>query len=55
MKTKISLSILGLYNTLMGLIMMFFASAIGNEIVLSENTDALKWANYSTMGCPQHY
>ena len=42
MKTKISLSILGLYNTLMGLIMMFFASAIGNEIVLSENTDALK-------------
>ena len=42
MKTKITLSILGLYNTLMGLIMIFFAAAIGKEIVLSENTDALK-------------
>ena len=42
MKTKITLSILGVYNTLMGVIMIFFATAIGNEIVLSENTDALK-------------
>ncbi len=42
MKTKITLSILGVYNTLMGVIMIFFAAAIGNEIVLSENTDALK-------------
>ena len=42
MKTKITLSILGLYNTLMGLIMIFFAAAMGKEIVLSENTDALK-------------
>ena len=42
MKTKITLSILGLYNTLMGLIMIFFAAAIGKEIVLTENTDVLK-------------
>lgn len=42
MKTKITLSILGVYNTLMGLIMIFFAAAMGKEIVLSENTDALK-------------
>ena len=42
MKTKITLSILGVYNTLMGVIMIFFAAAIGNEIVLSENTDVLK-------------
>ena len=42
MKTKITLSNLGVYNTLMGVIMIFFAAAIGNEIVLSENTDALK-------------
>jgi len=42
MKTKLSLSILGVYNTLMGVIMMFFASALGNEIVLSENTDVIR-------------
>ena len=42
MKTKITLSILGVYNTLLGLIMIFFAAAMGKEIVLSENTDALK-------------
>ncbi|MBT3365172.1 MAG: hypothetical protein HN408_05750, partial [Flavobacteriales bacterium] len=42
MKTKLSLSILGLYNTLMGLIMMFFAAALGNEIVISENADVLR-------------
>ena len=42
MKTKITLSILGVYNTLMGLIMIFFAAAIGKEIVLTENTDVLK-------------
>jgi len=42
MKTKLSLSILGVYNTLMGVIMMFFASALGNEIVLSVNTDVIR-------------
>ena len=42
MKTKLSLSILGVYNTLMGVIMMFFASTLGNEIVLSENTDVIR-------------
>ena len=42
MKTKLSLSILGVYNTLMGVVMMFFASALGNEIVLSENTDVIR-------------
>mgnify|MGYP003980155649 FL=1 len=42
MKTKLSLSILGVYNTLMGLIMMFFAAALANEIVISENADVLR-------------
>jgi uncharacterized membrane protein len=42
MKTKLSLSILGVYNTLMGLIMMFFAAALANEIVTSENADVLR-------------
>lgn len=42
MKTKLSLSILGVYNLLMGVIMMFFASTLGNEIVLSENTDVIR-------------
>tara|TARA_Y100001954_G_C15737037_1_gene566360 strand:- start:961 stop:1341 length:381 start_codon:yes stop_codon:yes gene_type:complete len=42
MKTKLSLSILGVYNTLMGLIMIFFASELVNEIVISENSDVLR-------------
>ena len=42
MKTKLSLSILGVYNTLMGLIMLFFAAALVNEMVASENADVLR-------------
>ena len=42
MKTKVSLSILGAYHTLMGIIMVIFAGALGNEIVISENADVLR-------------
>ena len=42
MKTKISLSILGVYNTIIGIIMMVFARGLGNEIVISNNTEVLR-------------
>ena len=42
MKTKLSLSVLGIYNTLMSMITLFFAAALANEVVVSEKTDVLR-------------
>ncbi|MCH2022362.1 MAG: hypothetical protein MK207_07760 [Saprospiraceae bacterium] len=42
MKTKISLSILGVYNTLMGILVLIFASSMSSQIVNSKNTDVLR-------------
>ena len=42
MKTKLSLSIIGFYNLIVGTAMLFFAEAIGNQIVNSENVEAIK-------------
>ena len=42
MKTKISLSILGVYNTLMGIIILIFSSAFSNQIVNSDNADVVR-------------
>ena len=42
MKTKVSLSILGVYNTLMGIIMLIFASAFSSQIVNSDNTEVVR-------------
>ena len=41
MKTKYSLSILGIYNSLMGVITLFFASSFSTVMVNSSNNDVL--------------
>jgi hypothetical protein len=41
MKTKYSLSILGIYNSLMGIITLFFASSFSTVMVNSSNNDVL--------------
>ena len=42
MKTKVSLSILGVYNTLMGIIILIFASAFSSQVVDSDNADVIR-------------
>lgn len=42
MKTKISLSIIGVYNIIIAVTMMFFVGDLVGSIVLSENTDVLR-------------
>ena len=42
MKTKISLSIIGAYNTIVSIVMMFFASDLVGTIVNSDNADVIR-------------
>ena len=42
MKTKVSLSILGVYNALMGIIILIFASAFSSQVVNSDNADVVR-------------
>ena len=42
MKTKISLSIIGAYNTMVSIVMMFFASDLVGTIVNSDNADVIR-------------
>jgi hypothetical protein len=49
MKTKISLSILGIYNTLIGLAMFFFATDAVGALINSDNSEVVR------MGELMHY
>ena len=50
MKTKLTLTILGAYNMLFGLLAMFASSAMAAEIVNSENVDVIRMGEIFHIG-----
>ena len=50
MKTKLTLTILGAYNILFGLLAMFASSVMAAEIVNSENTDVIRMGELFHIG-----